>query len=341
MFAINLALDIGSYRLSNQERQQILAAAPHVQILYESAEVATSLEDYDSQEIHVLLSEFAPSNLSRWPRLRLVQLVAAGIDHLVTPPHPIWRTGIPVATASGIHGVPMAQFATGALLMLVHKMPQAGRLQETRIWPDRLQLAGTVLQDRTAGIVGYGSIGRECARQLRALGMRILAMKHNPAKRRDDGFNAWPGTGDPSGDVPEGWFAPDQLDQMLPQCDVLVVTAPRTPGTNGLIGQEELALLRPGARIVVISRGGIVVEAALAEALRSGHIAGAAVDSFATEPIRPDNPLLEAPNIILTPHISGIYDTQWSMTVKLLCENLHRLSSGQPLLNLANGQLGY
>jgi phosphoglycerate dehydrogenase-like enzyme len=341
MATLNLLLNIAPYQLTGAQRQQISAAVPGADVFEIPEKGDVDLDHYDGSEIDALVSEFVPQDLSAWPRLRFVQLVSAGIDHLVNPSHPVWDTGIAVATASGIHGVPMAQYATGVLLMMVHKLPQASRLKETREWPDRLKLAGTVLRGFTAGLIGYGSIGRECARQLHALGLRILAMKRDPDRRRDHGFNAWPGTGDPEGLLPERWYAPDQLSEMLPQCDVLVVTAPRTPETTGLIGSTELAQLKPGAWIVVISRGGIVEEGALAAALRTGQIAGAAVDAYSQEPIRPENPLFVAPNLILTPHVSGVYESQWPQTVSLICENLGRFQTGQPLLNLADGRLGY
>lgn len=341
MAALNLLLNIAPYRLTEAQRQQISAAVPGANVFEILETDEATLDQYQGAEIDALVSEFVPQDLSAWPRLRFVQLVSAGIDHLVDPYHPVWDTEIAVATASGIHGVPMAQYTTGVLLMMAHKLLQASRLQQTKEWPDRMKLAGTVLRGATAGMIGYGSIGRECARQLHALGLRILAMKRDPQRRQDHGFNAWPGTGDADGILPERWYAPDQLDEMLPLCDVLVVTAPRTPETTGLIGPAELAQLKPGAWLVVISRGGIVVEQALADALRSGQVAGAAVDAYVQEPIRPDNPLFAAPNLIMTPHVSGISENQWPQTVKLICENLGRFQRGQPLLNLANGRLGY
>jgi phosphoglycerate dehydrogenase-like enzyme len=128
---------------------------------------------------------------------------------------------------------------------------------------------------------------------------------------------------------------------MLPECDVLVVTAPRTRDTTAMIGRDELRLLPRGARVIVVSRGGIVDEAALADALRSRHLAGAAVDAFVNEPPDPDHPLFNAPNVILTPHISGVFQGQWPVTFELVCENLRRLVTDQPLLNRVDPRRGY
>ena len=337
MESLSVLLNIAPYEVTQAQRTQILSTCP-------GAEVRDRPSDADldrpyGYDATILVSEDNPRGLSRWPRLRFVQLLSAGISHLDN--HPIWKTDIPVATASGIHGVPMAQFATGALLMLVHRMAEVMELKSTRKWPDRCKFPGYVLRGLTVGIIGYGSIGRECARQLHAMGMRVLCMKRDPSIRRDDGFNAWPGTGDQEGHLPERWFAPQQLREMLPHCDALVVTAPRTKDTQGMVGKAELALLKPKALVIVISRGGIIEETALAAALRAGQIAGAAVDCFLKEPISPQHPLFDVPQAILTPHMSGVYDGYWPMAFQLLRENLCRLQGRQPLLNLASWKLGY
>lgn len=289
--------------------------------------------------IDVLVSDPVPPDPAAWPDLKLIQLLSAGANQVVN--HPILRTKIPVTTASGLHGVPIAQYVTCAWLMLAHRVPTLFNYKSARAWPDRNSLAGLPVRGLTAGILGYGSIGRECARQLHALGMKIACLKRDPAKRRDPDFNAWPDTGDPEGTLPESWHSPAQLREMLPRCDLLVVTVPSTQQTLGMIGAAELALLPKGARVIIVSRGGIVGESALAEALRSGHLAGSAVDCYATEPLPKEHEFFDTPNLIMTPHVSGIYDAYWPAMVRLLGENLRRLKEGQPLLNRVDPQHGY
>ena len=128
---------------------------------------------------------------------------------------------------------------------------------------------------------------------------------------------------------------------MLGESDLVVVTVPSTPHTEGLIGARELAWLKPGARMVIISRGGIVTEAALAEALRSGQLADAVVDCFVREPLPADHFFFDAPNLILTPHMSGVYEGFWPLMVGLLGENLRRFRANLSLLNLTDRQHGY
>jgi phosphoglycerate dehydrogenase-like enzyme len=293
----------------------------------------------DGTDVDVLVTESVPRNLAAWPKLRWVQLLSAGSNQVIG--HPITGTAIPVTTASGCHGVPIAQYITCSVLMLAHRMPQLLEFKPTRKWPNRISLAAYSLRGRTAGILGYGSIGRESARQLAALGMRILCYKREPAIREDTGFNAWPGTGDPRGELPDAWFGPGQLAEMLPQCDVVVVTVPSTPKTVSLIGAAELAQLKPTAHLVHISRGGVVDEPALADALRRGQLAAAVVDCFVREPTVPEDPLFDVPNLVMTPHMSGVYDAFFPAFNLLLRENLQRHLAARPLLNVVNAVAGY
>jgi phosphoglycerate dehydrogenase-like enzyme len=327
------------YELTEADRTALTAVCPNAHIQAAPAELLERPDHIDGREADVLVTEFVPRELGAWPKLKFVQLVSAGINHLEN--HPIWQRDIPVATASGIHSVPMAQFATAAVLSLTHRMLSISEFTNTWKWPSRDALSGSVVRGRTAGILGYGSIGRECARQLRALGMRIVCMSRGARRANDNRFLGWAGTGDPEGKIPEQWFVPRQLSEMLPLCDVLLVTSPRTDETCELIGAQQLALLRPNTLVIIISRGGIVEENALAQALRSGKIAGAWVDGFAQEPPPVQHPLFGAPNAILTPHMSGVFDEYWVIFMRLLRENLRRFTHGEPLLNIADGQRGY
>lgn len=324
------------FRLSDLQRREWAAIRPGLEIIEVAVDPPERLE---GDGVEILVTEKVPRNLEAWGRLRWVQLLSAGANQLLD--HPIQRTGIPVTTASGTHGVPIAQFVTAAWLMMAHRFPQLLRFKETRIWPNRLALGSLPIRGLTAGIVGYGSIGRECARQLQALGLRIICQKRDPAARRDEGYTAWPGTGDPEGVIPDAWYGPEQLDAVLEQSDLLVVTVPSTPRTHGLIGRRELARLKAGARIIVVSRGGVVVERDLADAVLAGHVAEAVVDCFEQEPLPADHFYFNVPNLILTPHMSGVYEGFWPHLVGLVGENLRRYVRGAPLLNRTSPELGY
>ncbi|HEY0865192.1 MAG TPA: NAD(P)-dependent oxidoreductase [Lacunisphaera sp.] len=325
------------YTLDPADTAALRAAVPGIEIA--TVPFTPDPDKLAGSDVDALVTEQVPRNLAAWPKLRWVQLMSAGSNQIIG--HPVGQTSIPVTTASGTHGVPIAQYITCSALMLAHRMPQLFEFKPSRQWPNRVALASFTLRGRTAGILGYGSIGRESARQLAALGMRILCYKRDPAVRADPGFNAWPGTGDPQGELPAAWYGPGQLAEMLPQCDLVVVTVPSTPTTESLLGARELALLKPSAHLVHISRGGVVDEAALAAALRAGRLAGAAVDCFVREPTPPDYPLFDVPNLIMTPHMSGVYDSFFPAFNVLLRENAVRFVAGRPLLNVVNIAAGY
>ncbi|HNC23652.1 MAG TPA: D-2-hydroxyacid dehydrogenase [Opitutaceae bacterium] len=296
-------------------------------------------ERLDGADVEVLVSELVPRDLAAWPKLRWVQLPSAGSNQILG--HPIQATDIAVTTASGTHAVPIAQYVTCTCLMMAHRMEQLLQFKPSRTWPNRPALAGRPLRGQTAGIIGYGSIGRECARQLAALGLRIVCLKHDPANRRATGYNAWPETGDPEGRIPSQWYGPGQLPELLAESDWVVVTVPSTPRTQGLIDTAQFSAFKPGARLIIISRGGIVSEPALAAALRDGRLAAAAVDCYVREPLPPDDPLFDVPNLLMTPHMSGVYDGFWPRFMDLVGENLRRYRAGLPLLNATRRHLGY
>ncbi|MSU47209.1 MAG: D-2-hydroxyacid dehydrogenase [Lacunisphaera sp.] len=324
------------FKFSEAHRALLQAACPGLELVEQNA---GTVEQLDGSDVDILVTEPVPRNLEAWGRLRWVQLLSAGSNQLAG--HPIRATALPVTTASGTHGVPIAQYVTCAVLMLAHSMPQVLQYKETQKWPNRLALAGRLLRGQKVGIIGYGSIGRECARQLSALGMNVLCLKRDPKAHRDDGYNVWPGTGDPEGQIPAGWFGPAQLAEFLPQCDFVVVTVPSTLQTEGMLGRAQLALLKRSAHLIIISRGGIVPEPVLAEALRSGVLAGAAVDCYVKEPLNGPHEFFSTPNLIMTPHMSGVYDGFWDLMVGLIAENLRRFCAGAPLLNPVNHRYGY
>lgn len=325
-----------AFKFSDAHRALLQTACPGIELVELNN---SAVEQLHGNEVEILVSEQVPRNLEAWGRLRWVQLLSAGSNQLAG--HPIQQTTIPVTTASGTHGVPIAQYVSCATLMLAHRMPQVLQYKETQQWPNRLTLAGRLLRGQTVGIIGYGSIGRECARQLDAFGLRILCLKRDPQAHQDDGFNAWPGTGDPEGRIPAGWFGPAQLAEFLPQCDYVVVTVPSTPQTEGMLGLAQLTHMKRSAHLIVISRGGIVSEPALAGALRSGLLAGAVIDCYVKEPLNGPHEFFSTPNLIMTPHMSGVYEGFWDLMVGLLAENLRRFRAGAPLLNPVSHRFGY
>jgi phosphoglycerate dehydrogenase-like enzyme len=249
---------------------------------------------------------------------------------------------VKLTTASGVHMPVMGEYALMMMLAHAHRLPRLLRAQAAHEWPaNRAELfSATELRGQTLGVVGYGSIGREAGRLAHAAGMRVLAAKRNPQQRADPGWHL-PGTGDPSGALPEGFFGLDQLDEMLPRCDYVLLVLPLTDETRGVLNARTLPLLKPTAFVINYGRGALVDEPALIAALQAGQLGGAALDVFEHEPLPASSPLWDLPNVIVTPHISGWTSRYDELAVQLFADNLKRYLAGEPLLNEVDVVAGY
>jgi phosphoglycerate dehydrogenase-like enzyme len=316
-------------RFDQTQLDRLRAVSPEIRVSQADPERA------DYAGIDVLYAGSPPRDLSRAPRLRWVQLHMAGVNALAD--HPLYTdTAIPLTTTSGVHAATIAEYAVTMLLALAHRVPRMVEWQRRGGWPADEQrwslFVPSEVRGATLGIIGYGSIGRELARVAKsAFSMTVLACKRDPSRRTDDGY-CLPGTGDPDGAFPDEW---------LGRSDVVVLCAPLTPDTRGLIDAKALARMKPSAYFINVGRGASVDEAALAGALREQRIAGAAVDVFTQEPPPAGHPLYWVDNVIVSPHVSGFlpsYDDKCSV---LFAENLRRFLAGAPLLNLVDRSRGY
>jgi phosphoglycerate dehydrogenase-like enzyme len=317
---------------------RIRRASPALRVACADAERA----DYATAD--VLYAGSPPRDVRRAPRLKWVQLHMAGVNALHD--HPLYtETAIPLTTTSGVHAATIAEYAITVLLALAHRVPRMVEWQARGGWPPDTErwplFVPTEVRGATLGIVGYGSIGRELARiATAAFGMRVLACKRDPSARTDDGY-ALPGTGDPEGRLPAAWLGPEGFMELLAASDAVVLCAPLTGQTRGLIGARELGVMKRTAYLVNVGRGATVDEAALAHALAEGRIAGAAVDVFAQEPPPAGHPLYALDNVIVSPHVSGFLPSYDDKCADLFAENLRRYLAGAPLLNLVDRVRGY
>jgi phosphoglycerate dehydrogenase-like enzyme len=273
-------------------------------------------------EIEVLLAFRPPRGM--WAgarRLRLIQMMGAGVDALL--PAPDLPAQVQVANARGLHGVQMSEFALAMMLALAKKIPRALEQQRAHLWKiyGFPQLAG-----KTLGILGLGAIGAAVAEKARAFGMRVIGTQREPK---------------PVPNVDLVVSGPEGMTRVLRESEYLVILLPLTPETRGSIGARELDAVKPGAYLVNLARGGIVDEAALLERLRSGRLAGAASDVFAKEPMPESDPLWDAPNLIVTPHIAGLEPEYMKRLMELAVDNVSRLERGESLRNLVDRERGY
>ncbi len=295
-------------------------------------------------DVEVLVAEDLPEAIPEaMPHLRMVQVPSAGVDWMRT--HPIWQSDVAICSASGVHGVQIAEHVMMLALALRRHLPQFVEAQRAHQWrhdtPTPPELYGATL-----GLVGYGHIGRGVAHLARAFGMRVLATSASARERRP---LAIPGVA-PFADPPAIPAESEKRDEMLPHAelpqllgaaDVVVICAALTPQTEGLIDAAALRQLKPGALLINIARGKIVVEAALIEALREGRLAGAGLDVTAEEPLPPQSPLWDLPNVIVTPHVSGKSLHYVERTVNILCANIAALQRGEPLPTAVDRGRGY
>jgi len=275
------------------------------------------------------------------PNLRWLQFHSAGIDFAIQAPL-LQKPGLMVTNLSGAAAPQAAEHALGLLLALGHHLPAVMQNQAKAEWPRERweRLTPRELRGSTLGIIGYGSIGRELARLAQPFGVTVLAAKYDAMQPEDFGYTP-EGLGDPRGDLFSRLYPYQAVRSMIKACDFVVVATPLTPETQGLIGAAELAAMKPTAGLVVVGRGGVVDEAALLEALQEKRLAGAALDVFQEEPLAATSPLWRLPNLIVSPHLSGLSLHYDQRAMALFSDNLKRYLGGATLFNRFNPERGY
>jgi phosphoglycerate dehydrogenase-like enzyme len=260
--------------------------------------------------------------VARSPNLRWIHSASAGVDRIATPV--VRERHLTVTNARGVFSRPIAEYVVMMLLAIARRLPQLLELQRERTWQP---LRGRELAELTVGIVGYGSIGEEVARLLGPFGCRILATRRHPER----------GSAHEAVEL----LGLDRLDELLEASDIVVVAAPLTDETAGLIGAEQLTRMREDAWLINIARGRLLDELAIRRALEAGWIGGAVLDVFSEEPLPPDSPLYGTPNLVITPHTSWASDRVIERSVELFVDNLRRDAAGEPLRNLVDLDAGY
>ena len=331
---------ISTVALQSAHRDAISKAVAGAEIIDRQCRTQEETNDLVSGGCDALLTFRIPDDVSRVRGLRWIQLLSAGADHALNPA--LKAGAIQMTTSSGIHATPIAEYTLASMLGYAHRIHLAIRAQTKHEWMRSGQFMGSVDEIRglTLGIIGYGSIGRETARLGQAFGMKVLALKRNPAEQSDPGWCP-AGLGDPEGKIPERWFGPDQREEILRESDYVSVTLPLTEHTRKFIGARELSAMKPSAYLVNIGRGAVIDEHAMADALKAGKLGGAGLDVFEHEPLAASSPLWELENVILTPHISGANRRYMDKASELFADNLKRFASNRPLLNVVDPKLGY
>ena len=307
--------------------EKLRTGFPQIEIVHQS--------NYEGVEEHLrdaeILFAFSlrPEQFKFAQKLRWIHAPTAAVHQLLFPE--LAQSDVVLTNAREVHGPVVAEHVIALVFALAKKIPQAAWLQQKRTWgqdaiwndgPRPREIAGATL-----GLIGLGSIGRTVARMAAALGMRVIAVREHTEKEKPEGVTAV--------------YAAAQLTDLLSQSDYVVVAAPLTEATRGMINTERLAAMRPDAYLINVGRGPQVDETALADALRSRRIAGAALDVFEQEPLPADSPLWELENLLITPHTAGLTEKLWQRHFALFSDNLRRYLAGERLLFVVDKQKGY
>jgi D-2-hydroxyacid dehydrogenase (NADP+) len=295
----------------------------------------TQLNSYENVEQHIADVEILfgislrPEQFMAARKLRWIHSQAAAVHQLMFPE--LVNSEVIITNARDVHGPVVAEQVIAMMFALAKRIPAAVRCQQKHVWGQDAMSRGRSrtreLSGATVGLVGVGSIGRNVAKHASALGMRVIAVREHPEKEK-----------------------PQYVDEVLPtskllgllaQSDYVVLSAPVTSETTGMIGSRQLAAMKSEAFLLNVGRGPLINEAALIEALQQHKIGGAALDVFDHEPLPPDSPLWGMEDLLVTPHTAGISEKMWERHYSLFSENLRRYLSAEPLLGLVDKHSGY
>lgn len=313
-----------SFDLPEVNIREIRSVSPEVQVRKESKDSA--LIDAVGEAEILFTGEANREMITAAPKLRWIHSWGAGVDRLLSIPE-VARGSIILTNSSGIHSIQISEHVIALMLIFTRKLKEFILFQNDGVWhvPDETYIFDE-LKGKTVGIIGLGSIGSEIAKKAKCFGMTVLAIRRT--------ITAKPTFVDellPSYD----------LKRLLKESDFVVISAPLTSKTRGMIGAQEFANMKRTAYIINIARGEIIQQNELIAALKQKKIAGAGLDVFETEPLQPNSDLWHMKNVIITPHVAGETVHYYERTTKIFCENLRRYINKTPLINVVDKKAGY
>lgn len=280
----------------------------------------------DAADIDILYGHPSREILEMAPKLKWIQASSAGVEFVARIPELV-NSDIILTNTRGAHGPSIGEHTFALLLAMTRHIPESLDQDRRHHWErGALYRTAREIGGLTMGIIGFGALGKGVAMRAPAFDLKVLAVDAQAV--------------DGAGLVEEVWPV-SRLDDLLAASDIVVVTAPLTPETHHMIGAEQLARMKHDAYLIVVSRGGIVVEDALIEALKDGKLAGAALDVTEQEPLPADSPLWETPRLLMTPHLAGASARKERRCVEIFKENLLRYQQGDALINVVDKSRGY
>ena len=318
-----LKVVIGTDHVGTHYAEELRDSFPEIEFIvaYDPAEHSAAIRDADAFFGWPNDEAFSAAKKLKW-----IACPGMGIDKIVAYQN-IVDSDVPITNAPGTHVTSMGDHVIGAMVGLTHRFQEAFVDRQNKTWDTQKYASRiTELTGATVGIFGLGAIGRAVAERVAAFGTTTFAID--------------PGPSDVPASVRECWDL-DRLDDLCRLSNFLVIAAPVLDTTRNSIDARRIALMPEGSYVIVISRGEIVDEDALCDALESGHLAGAALDATAEEPLAEDSRLWTLPNVILTPHSSALTPELYEMRRDAFRANLRRFETGEPLENICNKTAGF
>lgn len=278
-------------------------------------------EEMKDVEILVCYSPFKTLDISKFNKLKWIQLSSIGIDQV--PLDILREKNILLSNNRGGYSIPMGEWIVMNILELYKKSRVLFQQQQKKLW--RLNKDILELYGKTIAFIGTGSIAKEAAKRLQGFEVKVVGV--NTKGSRAEYFHSC--------------YPIDDMQDVLSTSDVVVLTIPYTKATHHLIGQRQLKAMKPEALLINVSRGSIIDEAALIEQLNEGHLLGAALDVFEEEPLSTDNPLWNFERVIVTPHNSWISELRNDRKYRMIYNNMKRYLNGEDLINTVDINRGY
>lgn len=254
------------------------------------------------------------------PKLKWVHALTAGVEKLIFPE--MQASDVILTNSRGIHGIPVSEHVFSLMLAFTRCLNLLIRQQMERKWK---RVMPDEIHEKTIGIVGLGSIGREIAKRAKGLGMQVLATRRKISQEI----------------FVDKMYSPDRLIEMLSLCDFVVIALPLTEDTKEMLRLEHFAAMKPSAYLINIARGGVIRQDDLVQALQEGLIKGAGLDVFETEPLSEESPLWDMPNVIISPHVAASSPYYLDRAIKSFADNLARFANGGEMFNIIDKQKGY
>ncbi|KYZ75200.1 phosphoglycerate dehydrogenase [Anaerosporomusa subterranea] len=305
--------------LSDRHITTITNLVPQARITVSDLESAREYIENTDVIVAMGMTDIRPL-FSQAPKLKWVHALTAGVENLVFPE--MQNSNVVLTNSRGIHGIPVSEHVLSLILAFSRCLHVLIRQQIDKKWKRTLP---DEIHEKTIGIIGLGSIGREIAKKSKGLGMQVLATKRRASQEI----------------FVDKMYAPDKLLEMLSFCDFVVVSLPLTEETRELLRLEHFTAMKRSAYLINIARGDVIRQSDLVQALQEGLIRGAGLDVFDQEPLPEDSPLWDMPNVIISPHVAASSPYYLDRAIKTFADNLARYANGGEMFNIIDKSKGY